>query len=557
MTGLRLIIELAGEAALLLFGLSLVQRGVNRAYGAALRQGLGRALGDRWRAFAAGLLATTALQSSTATGLMVAGLHSNGALGLVAALAAMLGANVGTALIVQALSFDLRTVFPALILLGWTAMKRGKRARTRDLGRAGVGLGLMLMALHLMLATVGPVEDSPTLRELLPLLDGAPPLAVLLAAVLAWATHSSLAAVLLVGSLGTAGLLSPPSVLAAVAGANLGGAVPPFLAARHARRGPPDPARLRLPVGNLLNRAVGVALVLALLPTLSGWLHGLDPAPARLVAHAHLGFNLALAVLFLPLLDPLAALLRRLLPGLPPEADPGAPRYLDAAALATPSVALANAAREVLRLADTVEAMLRAAAAALDRADRDAAKAVGELDDTVDRLHGAVHAYLAQLPREGLPATEATRLQETRHFAIALEHAGDAVDRGLIRHALRRARRGIALPSEEAARLAALHERLVAQLRLAVAVFMLEDGEAARHLVREKEAWRAAEREAADRLAEAGAEPSAAAALALDVTRDLKRIAAHLAAVAYPLLERQGELRSSRLRAVPRDAPAA
>ncbi|WP_426959687.1 Na/Pi cotransporter family protein [Muricoccus radiodurans] len=550
MDALRLMIELAGEAALLLFGLGLVQRGIERAFGPALRQGLNRALGDRWRAFAAGLAATAALQSSTAAGLMIARLQSTGLLALTAALAAMLGANVGTALIVQVLSFDLRAVFPAFILIGWIAF-RARRARTRDLGRAAIGLGLMLAALHLMLSTMAPVEDSAALRSLLPLLNENPLPALLLAAALAWATHSSLAAVLLVGSLAAAGLVGPTAAVAMVAGANLGGAVPPLLAARHGRRGQADPAAMRLPLGNLLNRAVGAVLVLALLGPLSGWLGMLDAAPARLVANAHLGFNLALAILFLPLLDPLAALLRRALPDRAPEADPGAPRYLDTAALATPPVALANAAREVLRLADGVEAMLRASAEALARADRDAAREVGALDDTVDRLHRAVHAYLAGLPpRDRLGEAEARRLAEIRHFAIAMEHAGDMVDRGLSKHAARRARRGIALSPAEAARLADLHERLVAQLRLAVAVFMLEDAEAARRLVQEKEAWRDAERQAADHLAETGAEPSPAAGLALDVTRDLKRIAAHVAAIAYPLLERQGALRTSRLRPV-------
>ncbi|ATR22000.1 Sodium-dependent phosphate transporter [Roseomonas mucosa] len=547
MYGLSLLIQLAGEAALLLYGLSLVQRGVDRAYGAQLREGLGRALRDRWRAFAAGLLATTALQSSTAAGLMVGGLHAAGALGLVPALGAMLGANVGTALIAQVLSFDLRPVFPLVILLGWMAFKRGKKARTRDLGRAAIGLGLMLCALFLLLSSMQPVEHSEGLRQLLHLLEGSPPAAALLAALLAWATHSSLAAVLLVGSLASTGVIGAEAAVAMVAGANLGGSVPPLLAARHgARGGGTDPAGLRLPVGNLLNRLAGAVLVLALLPQVTALL---SAAPGRLVADAHLGFNLVMAALFLPLLDPLSRLLRRMLPDLPPERNPGAPRYLDEGALATPPVALANAAREVLRMADTLETMLRDAGEALRRADRDEARAVGRLDDVLDRLHGAVHAYLARLPQEDLPEAEARRLAEIRAFAIALEHAGDAVSRNLSKHAARRARRGIPLSPEDLRVLEAQTGRLLAQLRLAVAVFLHEDAEAARQLVREKEAWRSAEREATDHLVEASPAGSVAASLVLDVTRDLKRIGAHLAGIAYPLLERQGELRSTRLRA--------
>ncbi|WP_043835223.1 Na/Pi cotransporter family protein [Muricoccus aerilatus] len=549
MDALRLLIELAGEAALLLFGLHLVQRGVERAFGANLRRAVNVALGSRPRAFLAGLGVTAALQSSTAAALMVGGLAARGALGLEPALAAMLGANVGTALIVQLLSFDVRAVFPALLFLGWAAYRRPK-LRQREAGRAVMGLGLMLAALHLMLDSMAPLQASPAFREVLHLLAGSPLLNLLAAALLAWAMHSSVAAVLLVGSLAGAGALGPEAAVAMVLGANLGSAVTPVLAARgeEAR----DLSRQRLPLGNLLNRLLGALVALALLGPLTEALRALDPAPARLVANAHLAFNLLLALASLPFLTPFARVLARLLPAPPAAADAAAPRYLDPEAFSTPAVALSNAAREALRIADEVEAMLRDAAAALRRADIERARATARRDDVVDNLHHAVHAYLAGLPRESLTPAEATRLEEIRDLAIVLEHVGDIVERGLARHATRAARRGTQLTPELADELVALHHRAIAQLRLAVAVFMGADTAAARQLVVEKEAWRRAERAAADRLGRSADDASAATArLALDVTRDLKGIAGHLAALAHPLLEREGLLRVSRLRAAP------
>ena len=548
MDALRLLIELAGEAALLLFGLHLVQRGVERAFGANLRRTVGVALGSRPRAFLAGLGVTAALQSSTAAALMVGGLAARGALGLEPALAAMLGANVGTALIVQLLSFDVRAVFPALLFLGWAAYRR-PALRQRETGRAVLGLGLMLAALHLMLDSMAPLQASPAFREVLHLLAGSPLLNLLVAAILAWAMHSSVAAVLLVGSLAGAGALGPEAAVAMVVGANLGSAVTPVLAARGDVR---DLSRQRLPIGNLLNRAAGALLALALLTPLTEALRALDPAPARLVANTHLAFNLLLAFATLPFLTPFTRVLVRLLPAPPAAADAAAPRYLDPEAFSTPAVALANAAREALRIADEVEAMLRDAAAALRRADIERARATARRDDVVDNLHRAVHAYLAGLPRESLTPAEAIRLEEIRDLAIVLEHVGDTVERGLARHATRAARRGTQLPPELADELAALHGRAIAQLRLAVAVFMGQDTAAARQLVVEKEAWRRAERIAADRLGRSADDASAATArLALDVTRDLKGIAGHLAGLAHPLLEREGLLRVSRLRAAP------
>src|SRR5579863_3195523 len=195
------LLDLAGSVALLLWGVHMVQTGIQRAFGPELRRWLGTALGNRLAAFAAGVGVTAILQSSTATGLMVAGFAAGGAVALVPALAVMLGANVGTTLIVQALSFDVAEVAPALILLGVVLFRRGTAARTRDLGRVAIGLGLMLLSLHQLISLISPYEDLPNLRLVLGAITTTPLLDVLLAAGLTWAAHSSVAVVLLVMSL--------------------------------------------------------------------------------------------------------------------------------------------------------------------------------------------------------------------------------------------------------------------------------------------------------------------------------------------------------------------
>ncbi|MCK8784709.1 Na/Pi cotransporter family protein [Roseomonas sp. NAR14] len=553
MTQLRFLIELAGEAALLLWGLHMVQSGILRAFGSRLRAVLGVALGDRWRAFLAGLGVTAALQSSTATALMVGSFSAGGTVALVPALAAMLGANVGTALIVQVLAFDVSAVYPGMILAGVVAFRRGRMARTRDLGRAAIGLGLMLLSLHLMVETMAPISQSPELRGILRVVAQDPLPNLVIAAVLAWAVHSSVAAVLFVATLAGAGAISPEATVAMVAGANLGSAFNPLLEGRSqggsqkdGREG--DLAALRVPVGNLLNRLAGCLLIIPLLGPIAALSDDLA-SPALLVAPLHLGFNLALALLFILPLPAFARLLERFLPERAAGTDPAAPRYLDEAALATPPVALAGAAREALRMADVVEAMLRGSRDAFGAQDRETPKRVARQDDVVDGLHRAIHDYLARIRRDSLGDDETRRLTEIQGFAINLEHAGDIVEQNLLRNAARRIKRGTALPPAALAEIAALYDRVLEQLRLAVAVFMLEDAAAARRLVAEKERLRDVETEAARRLAEAGEGrvDGDARVLLLDIARDLKRIGAHLAATAYPLLERLGELRPSRL----------
>jgi phosphate:Na+ symporter len=359
------VLKLAGSVALLLWGVHMVQSGVQRAFGAKLRGFLGRALNNRFRAFLAGIGVTAALQSSTATGLMVTGFAASGLVDLVPALAVMLGANVGTTLIVQLLSFDVAEVAPALLLIGLLMFRRAS-AGPRDFGRVLIGLGLMLMALHQFVDLLIPYEDVPSLRLLLGAITTQPVLDVVLAAGLTWAAHSSVAVVLVVMSFASKGTVPPDAALALVLGANLGTAINPVLEGATGD----DPAARRLPVGNLINRVVGVVVALGVLAPVGRLLVVIEPDNARAVADFHTAFNLAVAVIFFPLLKPYAAILRRLLPVRVNQADPGQPMYLDRAALETPVIALGGAAREALRLADVLEAMLAGLRDAFAKGDR-------------------------------------------------------------------------------------------------------------------------------------------------------------------------------------------
>lgn len=547
------LLDLAGAVALLLWGVHMVQSGIQRAYGPDLHRLLHRALHHRMAGFAVGLGATAVLQSSTATGLMLTGLAASGAVPLAVGLEVMLGANVGSTLIVQVLSFDVAAVAPALILAGVAAFRRAGKTRLRDLGRALIGLGLMLMALRLMLGLLAPLADVPALQMGLRMLAAQPVLGVLLAAILTWLAHSSVAVVLLVMSLAAQGVVGVPDACVLVLGANLGTAINPVLEGGPMLQGATgDPVARRLPVGNLLNRLFGCLVAQPLMPAIVPALAWLDVAPARAVANFHLGFNLVLALLCLPVLRPFAALLARLLPARAGAEDLGRPRYLDAAIQSVPPLALAAAAREALRMADVLEHMLTSAAAALTDADRRLIAETRRLDDVMDRLHGAIQSYLAGLDPGQLTMADQRRLQEILLFVSHLEAAADVLDRNLMGGAARRLKRGLTMGEAERTEARRLLDRLGGTLRAAAAVFMTEDARAARLLVGEKAAFRTLESTAADaHLADlrAGGTAAEASVLHMDALRDLKAVNAHLvAAAAYPVLAGQGGLLTSRVR---------
>jgi phosphate:Na+ symporter len=545
MSATSVLIHLLGEIALLLWGINMVNSGVQRAFGSDLRWFLGLGLRTRLRAFLAGVGVTTVLQSSTATALMVASFTAGGAVDLIPALAVMLGANVGTTLIVQVLSFDITLIFPILIFGGYMAFRRGTSSRARDLGRVTIGLGLMLLSLHLLSETIRPIESSVVLKSLLAAIAPDPLILVLLAAALAWAAHSSVAALLFIMSLATAGVIDPHSALAMVLGANLGSALNPLLEGTGG-----DPVKLRVPFGNLAMRVIGCAVALPLIGVLLGSLARFDPNPARLAANFHTLFNLAVAATFILLLPWVARLLLKVFPERMRASDPGMPQYLDADALDTPSVALSNAAREVLRMADTVETMLRGSQDLFHHDDMSRVGAVSQTDDVVDRLYTAIRRYLSSINHEALSDAEAKRLSDILAFAINLEHVGDIIDKNLMELAAKRIRNHLRLPKDSLADIDNMHTKLLEHLQLAASVLMFQDRSSARRLVAEKERFRELERLITQRNLEqlrSGKSMGDTSALQLDIVRDLKRIEAHIAATGHSLLEQSGELKPSRL----------
>lgn len=548
MDALIILLDLAGAVALLLWGIRMVQTGVQRAFGARLHAFLDRGLRNRMSAFLAGIGVTAILQSSTATGLMVSGFAAESLVGLVPALAVMLGANVGTTLIVQVLSFNVTAVAPILVLAG-VLMFRRMTAGLRDFGRVLIGLGLVLLALHQFLGLLAPYERASGIGEVLRAITAYPLLDVVLAAAITWAAHSSVAVVLLIMSFAAKGAIPMEAALALTLGANFGTAINPLL------EGAPgdDPAARRLPVGNLLNRLVGVAVALPLLPWIARLLHALEPQAARAVADFHTLFNLVLALAFFPLLPPYAALLRRLLPARVNQGDPSIPHYLDASAAETPYVALGGAAREALRLADVVESMLTNLRGLIEKGDRRQLAETRGLDDVLDRLNAAIKSYIVALDPAGMTDADHRRANDILRFATNMEHAGDVIDRNLLGSISKKIKRGLAFSQEGQTEMLAALDRLIDNVRTAASLFVRDDGRLARRLAAEKQEFRDIEANATEahfrRLREGRPESTETTSLHLDMLRDLKRVNTHLvAAAAYPVLESKGELLASRLR---------
>ncbi|CDZ55733.1 Na/Pi cotransporter family protein, partial [Neorhizobium galegae] len=523
-------INLFGAVALLLFGLAQVKDGVSRAFGARLRSGLATGTRGGLRSFVSGFVATVALQSSTATALMVASFVERELVKPRMAQIVLLGANVGTAVTAWIVATGIEWLSPLVILAGIVLFRSVSTARQGG-GTALIGIGLMLLSLHLLSSATEPMRQSPALAAFIGLLDNAWPVALAFSAGIAFISSSSLAAVVLILSLASTGILSADLVIVLVLGANLGGAIPPVIASL---AGPASAKRVTL--GNLIVRAAGCLIALPLAGYGADLLEMLPLAPPKLPVDAHLAFNLILAALAWPFSRLLSRLMLRLVAE---EArTDNAPKYLDNQELSTPVVALASATREVLGVGDRIERMLIRASEAFEQNDLTKLKELPSLESQVDSLQQEVKIYLSKLGREGLSDENGRRSIVIIDYAINLEHIGDIIEKGLAPQVAKKASLGLNFSAEGYGELKTLFDLTIDNLRVAQTIFVTRDFNLAKQLMDVKVEVRRMEKQSAERhlerLRDGRADSLQTSSLHLDMLRDLKRINAHIVSVAHP-----------------------
>ncbi len=548
MSSTIVMINLFGAVALLLFGLAQLKDGVSRAFGAKLRTGLATGTRSGSRSFLSGFVATIALQSSTATALMVASFVERELVKPRMAQIALLGANVGTAVTAWIVATGIGWLSPLVILAGIVLYRSGSTSRQGG-GTALIGIGLMLLSLHLLSSATEPMRQSPALAAFIGLLDNALPVALAFSASIAFISSSSLAAVVFILSLASTGILSAGLIIVLVLGANLGGAISPVVASLS---GPPSAKRVTL--GNLIVRAIGCAVALPLSGYGADILNMLPLSPAKLPVDAHLGFNLLLAALAWPFSRLLS---RWMLHLVPEEAQPDdAQRFINAQEFSTPVVALASATRETLGVGDLIERMLMRVSHAFETNDPSKLKDIALLEQRVDSLQQEVKIYLSKLGREGLSEENDRRSIVIIDYAINLKHVGDIIEKGLAAQVTKKVSLGLKFSEDGHEELKMLFGLTIDNLRIAQTIFVTRDFNLAKKMMEVKVEVRRMEKHSSERhlarLRYGRADSLKTSSLHLDMLRDLKRINSHIVAVAHPILEEHGLLIESRLRDVAR-----
>ena len=543
------LLNLLAAVALLIWSTHLVRTGILRVFGANLRQLIAHSVSSRLTAVLSGIGVTAVVQSSTATALIVSSFVGQGLVSLPAALAVMLGADIGTSVMAVVFSMDLSWLSPLFIFMGVVLFMARKDTTVGRVGRVLIGLGLLLLALRLITESTTVLTQSATVRTLLGALTSDLLLEIFTGAVLALLAYSSLATVLLTAALAGSGGIPADVALGLVLGANLGSGVLAVLTTLKA-----DVQTRQVPLGNLFFKIIGVIIMT---PLTGLWLQHMRPfvpETATLVVLFHLAFNVVVGVVCIGLTGTVARSVKRLMPPESAQAAAGSrPQHLDPSALSTPSLAISCAAREALHQADVVESMLLGLHTVIRTDDLKLAGDLRKLDDQVDDLYSAIKYYLTKISREELDEREGRRWADIMSFTINMEQVGDIIERVLIDIEDKKIRKGRQFSEAGMEEINELHTRLADNLRLAMSVFLNGSVRDAHKLLEEKARFRDLELAYSAthlaRLSDNTVQSIETSSLHIDLISELKRINSLLCSVAYPILESAGALAPNRLRA--------
>lgn len=532
--------NIIGGVCLLLWGVGLLRLGITHGFGAELRRALAASTKNRFKSFFSGMAITALLQSSTATVLIVAAFAGQGMINSAAGLAMVLGADVGTTLVAQIFSFDLSFLAPLFMIVGYFGFTMKNSGRFKNAGRIFIGLALMLFALDLIKAGAVPLKTSETLPIILQALEQDPFFAVLVVALMTWMAHSSLAIILLLMSFVASGVLPLMLGFYMVLGANLGGVIPPILATMK-----DHPEARRVPFGNLFIRLVGVIAIFMFIPYIKPYFYEFGNIPERQIVNFHTAFNVLIALIFLPFTGVISKLMKRVIPDRIEADDISHARYLDKKDLSTPTVALASATRETLRMADMVQDMLEDTIQVLKTNDKMLLEKVRAEDDIIDSIYGQIKTYMAQLSQEFMDPKEAQRYVQVLTFSTNLEHAGDVIDKNLMPLAYKKIKRQIDFSEEGMKEIEHIHHLVMESVQLAQTIFVSDDKGLAQKLLDDKQIIREAEIKGMsthiERLSEGLPKTVDTSSLHIDIIRDYRRINSYMCTVAYPLLEEDSE----------------
>lgn len=417
-SGLGVIVNLFGGLGVFFLGLQLMSDGLQKAAGERMRRILEIFTSRPVKAVLTGAGVTAVLQSSSTVTVMIVGFVNSGLMNLNQALGVIMGANIGTTITAQIVSFNIYALAFPFVGLGALLYYFVPKKLPRYAGKSALGFGLLLLGLSTMSSAVTPLRTYQPFLDLLVLLGRQQLLGILAGAVFTAIVQSSSATTGLAIALAWQGVLDLPAGLAIVVGANIGTCVTALLASVTA-----GSAARRAAIGHLLFNVFGTVLFLIMRIPFANLVQATGASVARQLANAHTVFNVGTTLIVLPFLGSFAKLVTLLVPG-EDEAIELKPMFLDERMIGTPG-ALVGAQKELLRMIGLALAMLEQAVSAFKQGDLSQLRQIEQREELVNTLEKAITGFLAKANQESMNVEQSRRVINFMHIVNDVERIGD------------------------------------------------------------------------------------------------------------------------------------
>ncbi|MEI8196677.1 MAG: Na/Pi cotransporter family protein [Phycisphaerae bacterium] len=529
------LVQILSGIALILFGVTFLRKGLDRIFGPRLSPLIESLAGRPGHAFLSGVGMGMAVPSSTSTAVLVTETVQASRLTAGQAFPLVLGVDIGLTVLVLVASLHLEQVTTFLVVAGVGLYQFTRGPYPRGIGQVLLGMAFVLMA-SMTIKPVGvTLAGDADVAGIVHIASHYPWALAFFAAAMAIGLQSSTATVLLLAGLGSAFALDLPLTLIVVFGANIGITVTRLAISWRVLE-----AR-RLAVASLLARSLtALTVAVALAPAVQ--LIRLLPVPYALqVAFMHVGFNLLgalVGILLAPLLIRLAG--RWVVASANPEQQVFGPRYINDGSIDTPSLALGQSLREILRASEIVREMLADVWRALETGDGELARAVSRRDDQVDLLDRELKRFLTHIAGQDMDSLNAREQMQQLRFLSEIESIGDIVDKNISELVLKKLSHRMQFSEAGWQDLQGFFKRVQENMLISETAFTTRDRKLAAQLLRHKEWLNCYHRQLADRhlarLTAGAVESHQTSAVHLDLLANLKRINSCLSHVAYTVL---------------------
>ena len=461
MDSFTIITGLIGGLGMFLYGMKLMGDGLENAAGEGLKSILEKLTSNKYIAVLVGAGVTAIIQSSSATTVMVVSFVSAGLMTLAQAVGVIMGANIGTTITAQMVSFDLDAIAPIFVGVGAIILLVAKKKKVRDIASIALGFGILFLGMGAMSTAMKPISDASWFKEFVIVVADNSILGLLAGLGMTAVVQSSSATTGILVALATTGSINMKLAFPVILGCNIGTCVTAILASLGANRTAKKAALM-----HLFFNTIGAIIFFPFIDPFITLIEGTDPSVARQVANAHTIFNLTVTLVLLPLAGYLVRLVNRILPG-DGEIEKEGAIYLDKNLLDTPVVANGQVFKETLRMAEKAKENVILSMSAFTENNEEAVEKVYKNEKIINALEKDITDYLVELSQLELPEADIKLFSSTYHVINDIERIGDHAE-NIADLAIEKMSKGIHLGDNAKGELKLIFDKTIEAIEVAI-----------------------------------------------------------------------------------------